>query len=131
MFSRGLLVAEIMMLMEEVFCCCFTWNLACIVSSWCGVSFVCLLVMSVGCFALKGWATHLDTNTYSCNLRFLSSSSFSIFSCEKKRQYYLRKYYRRIYVPIRNVKHRLCIWHKLNRIVLIIKFTILFTFKVN
>lgn len=49
-------------------------NLDVIVSSWCLLILIWRRVMSVGCLALNGYATHRDTNTYNW-MRFLRSSS--------------------------------------------------------
>lgn len=44
------------------------------------LTFCCRLAMSVGCFALNGYAMHRITKTYSCSFFLRSSSSLCIFS---------------------------------------------------
>ena len=54
-----------------------TWNRSLIDCSCCFVTFACLRTMSVGCFALNGYAMQRITNTYSwiCFRRSFSSRS--------------------------------------------------------
>lgn len=44
------------------------------------LTFCCRLAMSVGCFALNGYATHRITKTYNCSFFLRSSSSLCSFS---------------------------------------------------
>lgn len=57
------------------------WNRDVIVSNWCFVILIWRRVISVGCFALNGYAMHRETKTYSCMRLLRSSSSRSCRSC--------------------------------------------------